>query len=62
MDLFHKIALEEYAKAWLEGKALDSEYVKQKTYEAYEWELKNVGGINGRNGKEKSLHGIKSKP
>jgi len=39
-NLFHRIALEEFAKAWLEGKAQDSDYVKQKTYERYEWELK----------------------
>lgn len=38
-NLFHKIALEEYAKAWLEGKATDSNYVKEKTYERYEREL-----------------------
>ena len=53
MDLFHRIALEEYAKALLEGKALDSDYVKQKVYERYEWELKqNVGGISGLNGQK----------
>jgi hypothetical protein len=38
-DPFHKIALEEFALAWLEGKAMDSEYVKQKVYERYENEL-----------------------
>lgn len=40
MDLFHKIALEEFYKAILEGKEQDSDYVKQKVYERYEWELK----------------------
>ena len=39
MDMFHKIALQEYAWAILEGKAGDSDYVKQKVYERYEWEL-----------------------
>ena len=40
MDLFHQIALEQYILAMQEGKQDDSEYVKQKTYEAYEWELR----------------------
>ncbi len=40
LDLFHRIALEEYAKAMTEGKESDADYVKQKTYERYEWELK----------------------
>lgn len=40
MDNFHKIALEEYAYALLEGKAQDSEYVKGKVYDRYERELK----------------------
>ncbi len=40
--LFHKIALEEYALAWLEGRALDSNYVKQKTYDRYENELRKL--------------------
>ena len=40
LELFHKIALQEYAWALVEGKAEDSEYVKQKVYERYEWELK----------------------
>ncbi len=39
MDLFHKIVLREYHKAWLEGKAGDSDYMKQVVYEAYEREL-----------------------
>tara|TARA_R110000823_G_scaffold197959_2_gene329041 strand:- start:496 stop:798 length:303 start_codon:yes stop_codon:yes gene_type:complete len=39
-DLFHQIALEQYIRAMMIGKHNDSEYVKQKTYEAYEWELK----------------------
>lgn len=38
-NLFHKIALEEYTLAWIEGWALDSNYVKQKVYERYEKEL-----------------------
>ncbi len=37
---FYQIALEEYAKAMTEGKESDSDYVKQKTYERYEWELR----------------------
>ena len=40
MDLFHWIALEQYILAMQIGKHTDSEYVRQKTYEAYEWELK----------------------
>lgn len=40
LDLFHQIALEEYIYAMAEGKQDDSEYVKQKVYERYEWELK----------------------
>ena len=41
---FHKIAWQQFLLAALEGKHTDSEYVKQKAYEAYEWELreKNV--------------------
>ena len=39
-DLFHQIALKQYIRAMMIGKHNDSEYVKQKTYEAYEWELK----------------------
>ena len=62
LDLFHRIALEEYILAIAEGKQEDSDYVKQKVYERYEWELKeNAGGINGQSGKEKSLLGIKNK-
>ena len=37
---FHSIAWQQFFLAMLEGKHLDSEYVKQKAYEAYEWELK----------------------
>ena len=40
MDLFHQIALEQYIRAMMIGRQSDSDYVKQKTYEAYEWELK----------------------
>ena len=40
LDLFHRIALEEYIFAIAEGKHSDSDYVKQKVYERYEWELK----------------------
>ncbi len=40
LALFHRIALEEYIFAIAEGKHKDSEYVKQKVYERYEWELK----------------------
>lgn len=39
MELFHKIALEEYYKAILEDKEQNSEYVKSKVYERYEAEL-----------------------
>ena len=56
MELFHKIALEEYILAMQENKHGDIEYVKLKTYEAYEWQLKNVGGTNGQNGEDQSLH------
>jgi hypothetical protein len=38
-NLFHRIALEEYALAWLQGRAQDSDYVKQKAYDRYENEL-----------------------
>lgn len=41
MDIFHKIALEEYYKAILEGKEHDSDYVKQKVYERYELEKRS---------------------
>ena len=44
MDLFHQIALEEYAYALLEGKAQDSQYVKEKVYERYELEIQEEGG------------------
>jgi len=44
MDLFHKIALEEYYYAILEGKESDSEYVKQRVYERYEREIQEEGG------------------
>lgn len=39
-NLFLRIALEEYILAMADNKHNDSEYVKQKTYERYEWELK----------------------
>lgn len=39
IDLFHRIALEEYIYAIAEGKQDDAEYVKKKTYERYEEEL-----------------------
>lgn len=39
-NLFHKIALIEYLYAMFEGKEKDSEYVRQKAYERYEWELR----------------------
>jgi hypothetical protein len=39
MELFHKIAIEEYALALLEGRAGDSNYIKHKVYERYETEL-----------------------
>lgn len=39
MDMFHKIALEEYLKAILENKECDSEHVKQRVYKRYEKEL-----------------------
>jgi hypothetical protein len=39
LELFHRIALEEYILAMAEGRHEDSNYVKQKVYERYEWEL-----------------------
>ena len=44
MDLFHKIALEEYYAAIMEGKESDSEYVKGKVYDRYEREIQEEGG------------------
>ena len=44
MDLFHKIALEEYYEAILMGKERDSEYVKQRVYDRYEREIQEEGG------------------
>ncbi len=38
---FLRIAFEEYFWAFQEGKHNDSDYVKQKSYERYEEELKN---------------------
>jgi hypothetical protein len=40
--MFFRVSLEEYALAWLEGRALDSSYVKQKTYDRYEYELQKL--------------------
>lgn len=40
MDLFHSCALAAYFDAMVEGKELDSEYVKRLAYEYYEYELK----------------------
>lgn len=40
--LFFRISLEEFAKAWLEGKSKDSKYVKQKVYDRYEYELQQL--------------------
>ena len=37
---FLKIAFEEFYKASLEGKHMDSEYVKKRTYESYETQLR----------------------
>ena len=39
MDLFHRIALEEFVIAMQDNKHMDSDYVKQKVYERYEEEL-----------------------
>tara|TARA_B100001939_G_scaffold334148_1_gene334838 strand:- start:531 stop:671 length:141 start_codon:yes stop_codon:yes gene_type:complete len=39
MELFHRIALEEYILAIQINKQDDSEYLKQRVYERYEQEL-----------------------
>lgn len=44
MDLFHEIALEEYAKALLIGKERDSDYIRRQVYERYEREKQEEKG------------------
>lgn len=39
MDMFHKIALEEYALALINEEPADSDSIKKKAYERYEREL-----------------------
>lgn len=39
-DLFHNCALRAYAEAMLDGKHMDSEYVRTIAYRYYEMELR----------------------
>jgi len=47
---FLEIAFEEGCRAWLEGKLQDSEYVRKKTYQRYEKEVKEWNSKKGQEG------------